>query len=49
MHAYPQNLAVHPLPQAPVLEQLLSTCYQASLLREENRPVRFRLMLLPHF
>jgi hypothetical protein len=32
------------LPAAPVLEALLSTCYQASLLREEARPVTFRLI-----
>jgi hypothetical protein len=32
------------LPVAPVLEALLSTCYQASLLREEERPVTFRLI-----
>ncbi len=34
-----------PLPDPILLESLLSTCYQASLLREEDRPVRFRLML----
>ena len=28
-----------------VLETILSTCYQASLLREEERPVRFRLIV----
>jgi len=33
------------LPPREALEQLLSTCYQASLLQEEDRPVRFRLML----
>ena len=32
------------LPAAPVLEALLSTCYQASLLREEERSVTFRLI-----
>jgi hypothetical protein len=32
------------LPVAPVLEALLSTCYQASLLREEERSVTFRLI-----
>ena len=31
------------LPELPQLEQLLSVCYQASLLREEARPVTFRL------
>ena len=33
------------LPERPVLEHLLSVCYQASLLREEERPVHFRLIL----
>jgi hypothetical protein len=33
------------LPPPHVLEQVLSLCYQASLLREEGRAVRFRLML----
>lgn len=33
------------LPPPPFLEDLLSTCYQASLLREEERPVRVRLMV----
>jgi len=32
------------LPEGPVLERLLSACYQASLLREEERPVTFRLI-----
>ena len=32
------------LPAAPVLEALLSTCYQASLLHEEERSVTFRLI-----
>lgn len=32
------------LPGPPVLQALLSTCYQASLLREEERPVVFRLV-----
>ena len=32
------------LPEASVLEALLSTCYQASLLREEERPVVFRMI-----
>ncbi len=35
------------LPVAPVLETLLSTCYQASLLREEERPVVFRAIFAP--
>jgi len=34
-----------PLPATPALEELLSICYQASLLREEERPIRFRLLL----
>ncbi len=33
------------LPPLPVLNELLSTCYHASLLRDENRPVRFRVIL----
>jgi hypothetical protein len=33
------------LPAPEILETVLSTCYQASLLREEERPVRFRLIL----
>ena len=33
------------LPAPSVLETILSTCYQASLLREEERPVRFRLIV----
>jgi hypothetical protein len=33
------------LPAPDVLESILSTCYQASLLREEERPVRFRLIV----
>jgi hypothetical protein len=31
----------YPLPEAAVLEVALSACYQASLLREEEQPVRF--------
>lgn len=31
------------LPSSPVLERLLSVCYQASLLHEEGRPVTFRI------
>jgi hypothetical protein len=34
-----------PLPPPPFLNDLLSTCYQASLLREEERPVQIRLVL----
>jgi hypothetical protein len=33
------------LPAPNALETILSTCYQASLLREEERPVRFRLIV----
>jgi DNA integrity scanning protein DisA with diadenylate cyclase activity len=33
------------LPGQDTLEHLLSCCYQASLMREEDRPVRFRLIL----
>jgi hypothetical protein len=33
------------LPEHPILEHLLSVCYYASLLREEDRPVRFRIIL----
>ena len=41
----PHNPPVDPLPEASVLEEVLSTCYQASLLREENHPVLFRLAI----
>lgn len=34
-----------PVPDRAELEHLISTCYQASLMREEERPVRFRLIL----
>jgi hypothetical protein len=33
------------LPPVAQLERILSTCYQASLLTEEHRPVTFRLIL----
>ncbi len=33
------------LPYLPVIESLISTCYQASLLREEERMVTFRIIL----
>ncbi len=39
------NAPVDPLPEASVLEEVLSTCYQASLLQEEGQPVVFRLAL----
>ncbi len=55
-HAYPADLAAFvrerwdgtaiPLPpDQGTLETLISTCYQASLLREEERSVTFRAML----
>src|SRR5262245_7396696 len=33
------------LPDVELLEELLSVAFQASLLREEDRPVRFRLFV----
>ncbi|HEY6871712.1 MAG TPA: hypothetical protein VI298_03175 [Geobacteraceae bacterium] len=36
---------LHGLPDRSVLERVISTCYQASLMREEERPVRFRLLI----
>ena len=36
------------LPDRSILEHLISTCYQASLMREEERPVMFRLILRDH-
>jgi Probable sensor domain DACNV len=33
------------LPARAILEKIISTCYQASLLREEQRPVRFRVII----
>ena len=56
-HAYPKDIAAIAwktwrertcggvLPDQHALEQLLSVAYQASLLHEEDRPVRFRLYL----
>ncbi|MEM7385141.1 MAG: putative sensor domain DACNV-containing protein [Verrucomicrobiota bacterium] len=52
-HAYPKDLASFArtewgkgsLPALKHLESLLSTCYHASLLREESRPTRFRLIV----
>ncbi len=41
----PGVASADPLPEPLVLEDLLSTCYQASLLREEERPITFRLVL----
>jgi hypothetical protein len=54
--AYPADLAhfirerwnedrAAPLPEQGVLETLISACYQASLLREEERAVTFRVLL----
>jgi len=34
-----------PLPAPPFFENLLSICYQVSMLREEERPVSLRIML----
>ena len=31
------------LPELAALEQILSVCYQASLLHEEGRPITFRV------
>jgi hypothetical protein len=33
------------LPERAVLEEIISVCYQASLLREEERPIMFRLII----
>jgi hypothetical protein len=56
-HLYPDDLAgvirsgwpaaLAPLPAAPHWEHILSVGYQASMLREEERPVRLRLVLAP--
>ncbi len=52
--AFPRDLAVYvkqqwgksrTLPALKYVETLLSTCYHTSLLREEARPIRFRLLL----
>jgi len=37
--------SVPQLPEWRQLEQVISTCYQASLMREEERPVMFRLII----
>lgn len=34
------------LPKLPVLETLVSTCFQASLMREEERQITFRLIMV---
>src|SRR5918998_6329170 len=36
---------VDPLPEAAALEGFFEVCYQASMLREEERPVVFRTIL----
>jgi hypothetical protein len=41
---YPGTIAIS-LPLSPFLEELLSICYQASMLREEERLVSVRLVL----
>ena len=33
------------LPDKPALEQLISTCYQVSMMREEDRPITLRLIV----
>ena len=43
--AFRESLPADPLPVPVMLRLLLSTCYQASLMREETRPVVFRLLL----
>jgi hypothetical protein len=56
LHAYPTQLASFVrsrwgdekgLPSERDLEVMLSTAYQASLLRDEDRPVTFRLVVAP--
>lgn len=57
LYAYPEQLAAFvvgvwpegadPLPSPRVLRHILSTAYQASLLRDEARPVTFRLLVGP--
>jgi DisA bacterial checkpoint controller nucleotide-binding len=42
--SFPASPACTPIPDGKNLELLISTCYQASLMREEERPVRFRLI-----
>jgi Probable sensor domain DACNV/DisA bacterial checkpoint controller nucleotide-binding len=44
LHANGLDPAVQ-LPERTVLEQVISVCYQASLLREEERPIMFRLII----
>ncbi|HXW69783.1 MAG TPA: hypothetical protein VEJ88_09285, partial [Dissulfurispiraceae bacterium] len=39
------NIKYDQLPDADLLEKLISTCYQTSIMLEEERPLRFRLIL----
>ncbi|MDQ5812302.1 MAG: hypothetical protein M3358_16510 [Actinomycetota bacterium] len=39
------HLPANPPPLPGVLQEVFSACYQASLMREEERPVTFRLIL----
>ena len=41
------SAAETPVPDAAILEHFISVCYQASLMREEERPVTFRAILAP--
>ena len=41
----PTTGGVDPLPDAATLESFFAACYQASMLREEERPVTFRAIL----
>lgn len=41
----PETPGVDPLPDAAALEGFCAACYQASMLREEERPVVFRAIL----
>jgi len=54
-HAYPPDLAAHvlqrwpadaPVPAAALLNEMLTTAYHASFLRDEERPVTFRLIAI---
>ncbi|MCL1979890.1 MAG: hypothetical protein FWG62_02305 [Proteobacteria bacterium] len=42
-----EELAAGALPDQEALERLISTCYQVSMMREEDRPVILRLILAP--
>ena len=41
----PSDGSMKPLPETAVLEDLISTCYQVSQMREESRDLQFRLIL----